>query len=58
MRRPVEGIRIRILGEYRTYSLASFANPDLKLLDYNGQNGVTEFTIPVLKTFAVVDLAS
>jgi hypothetical protein len=57
-RRPVEGIRIRILGEYRSYRLASFANPDLKLLDYTGQNGATEFTIPVLKIFAVVDLAS
>jgi hypothetical protein len=57
IRHPVEGIRIRVLGEYRSHQLAAFASPDTKVLDYVGQNGATEFTIPLLKTFAVVDFA-
>jgi hypothetical protein len=56
--RPVNGLRIRILGTYGSGKVAAFELPDAKLQDYAVQDSATEFTLPELKRFAVVDLSS
>jgi len=55
--RKVDGIRLRVLGQYPKHQLwlADGAGPEL--LDYTVDSGATEFTLPELKTYAVVDLS-
>ena len=55
--RKVNGMRVRVLGEYPKYKLAAAGSPDEELLDYAVQSGATEFTVPELKTYAVIDLS-
>jgi len=52
----VKGLRVRVLGSYAHGTLAAFAHPGEALEDYTVQDGATEFTIPELGTYAVVDL--
>jgi hypothetical protein len=52
----VEGIRVRVLGNFRQQQVAQFQIPGAKLLDYKTGSGVTEFTLADLPLFAVVDL--
>lgn len=52
----VKGLRVRVLGSYKTGKLAAFGRPGAALEDYGVQDGATEFTIPELGTYAVVDL--
>ncbi len=52
----VKGLRVRVLGSYKTGKLAAFGRPGVALEDYGVQDGATEFTIPELGTYAVVDL--
>jgi hypothetical protein len=54
--RPVNGVRIRVLGAYPNSKPAAFELPDAKLEDYAVQDGSTEFTLLELKRYAVVDL--
>lgn len=54
--RPVAGLRVRVLGIYRQQTVRSFAKPDLKLQDVSVENGATEFTVPEMSVYAVVDL--
>ena len=57
-KRPVEGLRVRVLGAYPRHELAVLGAPDAKLLDYSVEGGATEFTLPSLTRYAVIDLFS
>jgi len=48
--RRVDGLRVRVLGQYTKHS-------DDKLLDYTVEPDATEFTLPELKTYTVIDLS-
>ena len=48
--RKVNGLRVRVAGRYPKYSRA-------ELLDYTVDSDGTEFTVPELGMYAVVDLA-
>lgn len=52
----VKGLRVRVLGSYARGELAAFGHPVESLEDYSVQDGATEFTIPELSAYAVVDL--
>ena len=52
----VKGLRVRVLGEYPKGKLAAFEHAGAALADYSSQDGATEFTIPELGAYAVVDL--
>lgn len=52
----VEGVRVRVLGSYSDVRLAAFGYPGAKPEDLVIQDGATEFTIPFLGTYAIVDL--
>jgi hypothetical protein len=55
--RKVNGLRVRVLGRYSKYKLAAVASPGLELLDFQPLADATEFTLPELKSFAVIDLS-
>jgi hypothetical protein len=50
------GFRVHVLGRYSKPQIRSFDTPGEKLLDYEIQSNATEFTVPELKAYAVVDL--
>ncbi len=52
----VDGLRVRVRGEYRHGKLKAFAAKDVELTDYAVTGGGTEFTIPQMSVYAVVDL--
>jgi hypothetical protein len=52
----VEGLRVRVRGVYAHGTLAAFAAKDAGLLDYASTDDGTEFTIPAMDVYAVVDL--
>jgi hypothetical protein len=52
----VEGIRVRVLGNFQQQHLAQFQSPEAKLLDYKTGADATEFTLADLPMFAVIDL--
>jgi hypothetical protein len=52
----VEGLRVRVLGSYRHGTLAAFGIQNPVLTDYQLTDGGTEFTIPAMGVYAVVDL--
>jgi hypothetical protein len=54
--RPAPGLRVRLLGIYRQQTVRSFGKRDLKLEDVSVENGATEFTVPEINVYAVVDL--
>jgi hypothetical protein len=54
--RQVNGLRVRLLGRYPKYKIAAAGSPGEELLDYTMEEGATEFTLPELKTYAVIDL--
>jgi hypothetical protein len=55
--RPVTGLRVRVLGEYPNWQVAAYDKPDLKLEDFATADGATEFTVPDMSTYVVVDLS-
>ncbi len=55
-RRKVDGIRVRVLGKYTVRRVAAAGSPDEKPLDIASDAEATEFTLPELKTCAVIDL--
>lgn len=55
--RKVEGIRVRVLGQYPKHQLRLADGAGVELLDYSVDSEATEFTLPELKTYAVVDLS-
>jgi hypothetical protein len=56
-RRAVDGLRVRVLGRFPKHRAAVAGNPGVELLDYVTDGLATEFTLPKLATFAVVDLS-
>lgn len=54
--RRVEGIRIRVLGKYAKAVVHAAGSPEMQALDWESQDDATEFTLPEIKTYAVVDL--
>lgn len=55
--RPVVGLRVRVMGTYPHQTVKAFAKPDMKLQDVTVADGATEFTVPEMSVYAVVDLA-
>jgi hypothetical protein len=55
--RKVDGLRVRVLGQYPKHRLAAAGSPQEELLDYITDAATTEFTLPELKTYAIIDLA-
>lgn len=53
----VKGLRVRVLGTYKRGRLSAFQHPGVALEDYHVQDGATEFTIPEMGAYAVVDLS-
>lgn len=52
----VDGLRVRVRGEYAQGTLAAFGIQDSALADYTIADGGTEFTISSMNVYAVVDL--
>jgi hypothetical protein len=55
--RPVTGLRVRVIGNYPNWQIAAYDKPDLKLEDFAAADGATEFTVPAMSTYAVIDLS-
>jgi hypothetical protein len=55
-RHPVPGLRVRVLGEFRSQHAIQFGQSSVSLQDVTIRDGATEFTIAQLSLFAVVDL--
>ena len=56
--REIEGLRIRLLGSWKIDGLHVAGKPDAAAQDVAVADGATEFSIPELVVFAVVDLRS
>jgi hypothetical protein len=56
--RSVKGLRVRVLGSYARGRLAAFDRDKAELQDYGVLDGATEFTIPEMGTYAIIDLTS
>jgi hypothetical protein len=56
-RSPVRGVRIRVLGAFPHQAITEYARPNARLLDVSTTADATEFTVPELKTFAVIELS-
>ena len=56
-RSPANGVRIRVLGAFHKQEAMQFDAPETKLIDVAVNSSATEFTLPELKTFAIIDLA-
>lgn len=56
--RPVRGLRVRVRGVYSKGELRAFGSAGSRLADFGADGSGTEFTIPELHAFAVVDLSS
>lgn len=57
-RRPAKDIRVRVLGEYKQVKLHESADANLTAQDVVVADRGTEFTIPQIATYAVIDLES
>ena len=57
-RRPVKDIRVRVLGEYKQVKLHEAADANMAAQDIVVADHGTEFTIPQIATYAVIDLES
>jgi hypothetical protein len=55
--RPVKGLRVRVSGEYRRQKLFTYSEPSSSVMDPVVASGATEFTIPSLPVYAVIDLS-
>jgi hypothetical protein len=55
--RKVDAIRVRVLGQYPKHQLSLADGAGVELLDYSVEPDATEFTLPELKTYAVIDLS-
>jgi len=55
--RPVVGLRVRVLGDYPHGSVAAYDKPEVKLQEHESRDGATEFTVPEMNAYAVIDLS-
>lgn len=56
-RSAVDGLRVRLLGRYTKQRFQQFGETDPKLLDVSVSETATEFTLPDLRTLAIINLA-
>jgi len=54
--RDVHGARVRVLGTFASVKVSALGQPELVLKDVAVTEGGTEFTVPILTRYAVVDL--
>lgn len=54
--REIEGLRIRLLGTWQIEALRVLGQPDAAPQDVTVADGATEFSVPELTVYAVVDL--
>ena len=54
--RDIAGLRVRVRGTYRTGAAYVLDQERVALADYVAADGATEFSLPLLTTYAVVDL--
>src|SRR5579862_5482377 len=54
----VQGLRVRVRGSFQHATLSAFAHPKADLQDYTSDDEATEFTVPELDTYAVIDLTT
>jgi hypothetical protein len=52
----VPAIRVRVLGRYESQVARQFGEPRTNLQDVSVDADATEFTLPELRTFAIIDL--
>jgi hypothetical protein len=52
----VDGLRVRVRGRYAQGTLAAYGDEKAALTDYTVSDDGTEFTIPTMAAYAVVDL--
>lgn len=55
-KRPAKDVRIRVLGRYKQVKLADATDASQTAKDIAVVDGATEFTVPLLARYAVVDL--
>jgi len=55
--RAVRGLRVRVKGTYAKGDLRVFGIGDASPADWSNESGATEFTVPELGAFAVIDLS-
>ena len=55
--RKVNGVRVRLLGRYPNHKVVADDTPGAELQDFTADATATEFTLPELKTYAVIDLS-
>lgn len=55
--RAVHGLRVRVLGNYPQSSVRVFGADGAQLLDFAASAEATEFTVPLLNEYAVIDLS-
>ena len=55
-RGTVAGLRVRVEGAFTSARLASFGNDDEDVVDLRVRDGGTEFTVPQIILYAVIDL--
>jgi hypothetical protein len=56
-KRAVDGMRVRVRGAYPRQEIAEYDAPNPRLMDVTVSSGATEFTLPELKTFGVINLS-
>lgn len=54
--RPVRGLRVRVVGSFSRAELRAFGAPADAVRDYATESGATEFTVPEMNSYAVIDL--
>jgi hypothetical protein len=55
--RPIEGLRVRLLGTWAEPSALVFGEGRAAVQDYVTRDGATEFSLPSLGPYAVIDLS-
>lgn len=55
-RGTIDRLRVRVEGSFTSAKLASFETSDTAVLDLTQRDGATEFTVPRIVTYAVIDL--
>ncbi len=56
--RPIEGLRVRLLGTWAPPEALVLGEGRKAVEDYVARDGATEFSLPVLGPYAVIDLAA
>lgn len=56
-RRPVLGLRVRVLGQYEKPVIKAFGMPDAQVLDVKAASAAIEFTVEKMNEYAVIDLS-